>query len=124
MKMIKLTFCLRRKQGMTLEAFQAYWRGAHAAMVAERANVLGIRRYVQVHTTELDGLHQVLQARNGGSPEPFDGVAELWFDSLEGFRSQDPDARAASAELLADERTFIDLASSPMFVGEEYVVVD
>jgi hypothetical protein len=28
-------------------------------------------------------VHTILQARNGGSPEPFDGAAEPWFDSLD-----------------------------------------
>jgi len=80
---IKLTYCLRRRPGISLDEFQRYWRDTHAPLVAERAETLGIRRYVQVHTSDLADVHAMLQRRNGGSPEPFDGVAELWFDSLE-----------------------------------------
>lgn len=121
--MIKLTFCLRRRPGMTLEDFQRYWRGTHAALVAERAAVMGIRRYVQVHTTDLPGLHKSLQTRNGGAPEPYDGVAELWFDSLDALGGDDPAKRQAAAEMLADERNLIDLPNSPMWFSEEHVVV-
>ena len=122
--MVKLINCLRRKPGMSLEQFQRYWRDTHAPVVAERAEALGIRRYVQVHTSDLPDVHAMLQGRNGGSPEPFDGVAELWFDSLEAMVSDDPDAAKANAELFEDEMNFIDLANSPMWIAEENVVVD
>ena len=121
--MIKLVFCLRRKPGLSREEFQRYWRGEHAQLVAERADTLGIRRYVQVHTADQPGLHEALQARNSGSPEPYDGVAELWFDSLDAFEAGDQDRQRAVAELLDDERTFIDLPNSPMWLAEEHVVV-
>jgi uncharacterized protein (TIGR02118 family) len=122
--MIKLVFCLRRKPGTTREEFQRYWREQHATLVAERAEVLGIRRYVQVHTADLDALHEALRARNGGSPEPYDGVAELWFDSTDAFESGDPARIEAVTELLDDERKFIDLPNSPMWLAEEHQVVD
>lgn len=121
--MIKLTFCLRRRPDLTREEFQRYWRTTHAPLVAERAEALGIRRYVQCHTIDADGLHRSLQQRNGGAPEPFDGVAEIWVDSLEDFVADRPDARTAASELLADERNFIDLPSSPMWLAEEHEFV-
>jgi hypothetical protein len=64
-----------------------------------------------------------LQARNGGSPEPYDGVAELWFDSPDALGSDDPAAQQAAADLLSHERNFIDLPNSPMWVAEEHVIV-
>ena len=121
--MIKLTFCLRRREGLSLEEFQRYWRERHAPLVAERAETLGVRRYVQCHTADLDGVHRALRARNDGAPEPFDGVAELWFDDLDTFLADADDVREAAAELLADEREFIDLARSPMWLSEEHEVV-
>ena len=122
--MIKLTYCLRRKPDMSLEEFQQYWRDTHAPLVAERAQTLGIRRYVQVHTSDLSDVHALLQGRNGGSPAPFDGVAELWFDSLDAMGSDDPAVARANAELFEDEQNFIDLANSPMWLAEENVVVE
>lgn len=123
--MVKLTFCLRRLPTLSVEEFQDYWRGTHAGLVAARAETLGIRRYVQVHTSaELTGLHRALQARNGGAPDPFDGVAELWFDSIDAMTDDDPKVRQASAELLADERNFIDLENSPMWLAVEHEIVN
>ncbi len=120
--MIKLTYCLRRKPGMSWEEFSDYWRMIHAPLVKERAEILGIKRYVQVRTLQDRELHGRLQARNGGSPEPFDGIAELWYESLvPGSRREE--AAQAAQELLEDERNFIDLAKSPMWYGEETEVV-
>jgi len=121
--MIKLVFALRRKPELSRDQFQAYWRGTHAALVAERAELLKIRRYVQVHTMDLEGMHGAFQRRNGGAPEPFDGVAELWFDTLDALGGEDPAVRQAQSELLADEANFIDLANSPMWMSEENEVV-
>lgn len=121
--MIKLVFALRRRPDLSLEEFQTYWRETHAPLVAERAEVLQIKRYVQVHTKDLAGLHRAFRKRNGGAPEPFDGVAELWFDSLDAFGGDDPAVREAQAELLADEANFIDLANSPMWIADEFEVV-
>lgn len=120
--MLKLTYCLRRKSGMSWEEFSHYWREIHAPLVRERAEVLGIRRYLQVRTVQNPALHERFQARNGGSPEPYDGIAELWYDEMPAG-SRDEAARAAARELLEDERNFIDLANSPMWVGEETAVV-
>ncbi len=120
--MLKLTYCLRRKPGMTWEAFSAYWRDTHAPLVRERADVLGIKRYVQVRTMQDRELHARLQQRNGGAPEPFDGIAELWYDPAE-FGARGEAARIAARELLEDERNFIDLPNSPMWYGEEWEVV-
>lgn len=121
--MVKLTFCLRRLPHLSRSEFQAYWRGTHADLVAERSEVLRIRRYVQVHTADMDGLHRAFQARNLGAPEAFDGVAELWFDSVDDLTSDASEVRAAAAELLADEKNFIDLERSPMWVSEEHEIV-
>jgi uncharacterized protein (TIGR02118 family) len=121
--MYKLTFCLRRKPGISREEFQRYWRETHAPLVAERAELLGVRRYVQVHTADLDGLHAAFQARNGGAPEPYDGVAELWFDDLEAIATDDPRRQQAAAELLEDEKNFIDLPNSPLWIAEEHTIV-
>jgi uncharacterized protein (TIGR02118 family) len=120
--MIKLTYCLRRKQGLSWEEFSRYWGDVHAPLVQERAGALGIRRYVQVRTVQDRDLAARLQSRNGGSPEPFDGIAELWYDTLAGAGRTEEGAKAAR-ELLEDERNFIDLAASPIWFGDERVFV-
>lgn len=124
--MIKLTFCLRRRPDLSPEEFRRYWRDEHGPLVRDRAEVLGIRKYQQVHTLEEPELHEALQRRNGGAPEPFDGIAEVWVDDVAAFRggSGTDEARRAARDLLEDEARFIDLAASPMWLGEEIVFYD
>ena len=122
-RMIKLTFCLRRRPDLTAEEFSRYWKDEHGPLVRDRARVLGIRKYQQVHTLDEPDLHAALQRRNGGAPEPFDGIAEVWVDDVATFRggSGTDEAKRAARELLEDEARFIDLPASPMWLGEELV---
>ncbi len=120
--MIHLVFCLRRLPHLSLAEFQRYWREQHAAVVRAQAQALGIRRYVQAHTVE----HPIAAAAAAlrGAPEPYDGVAELWFDGEEMLtRMQSPQAVEASRLLLEDEQRFVDLGRSPIFFTEDNVVV-
>jgi uncharacterized protein (TIGR02118 family) len=116
---IKLVFCLRRLPALSRDEFRRYWYERHAPLVRSHAATLGIRRYVQTHGLD-HPIDAALQASRGG-PEGFDGVAELWWDSAEALAgAMATDAgRAASLALLEDERRFIDLERSPLFVAEE-----
>lgn len=123
MPMIKLTFCLRRLPHLTQAQFHDYWRNSHGPLVRSHAAALGISRYVQTHaiaTPFNDGLRQSRQA-----PEPFDGIAELWWPDLATFERAmiAPAARAAGKALLADEQTFIDLPRSPLWLNHEHQIV-
>ena len=121
--MTKLVFCLRRLPHLSPEEFQRYWYDRHAPLVRAHAATLRIRRYVQTHTL-VHPLNTALAASRGG-PEAFDGVAERWWDSVEDLAaaSATPEGRAAGAALLEDERRFIDLARSPLFVATERPIV-
>ena len=121
--MIKLTFCLTRRPDFTRDAFQAYWRDTHAPLVARVQESLRIRRYVQVHSLPVETSADIRASRGG--PEGYDGVAELWWDGMEDLAhtASDPAAREAGRMLLEDERRFIDLTRSPLWWGEEHVVI-
>ena len=123
--MIRLTFVLRRRSELSREEFQEYWRRQHGPLVAARSARLGILRYVQVHTKDDPVNDQMAEARGGMEP-PYDGVAELWWwtrdqivESLQDSAGQD-----AAAELLEDERKFIDLERSPLWLAHEYPQVN
>jgi uncharacterized protein (TIGR02118 family) len=120
--MIKLTFCLHRLPHLTREAFQRYWFEAHAPLVESHREALRIRRYVQMHSTTTD-LNDVIRAGRG-APQMYDGVAELWWGSFDDLTAamQSPEGQAAALALLEDERQFIDLARSPLFLGKEKVI--
>jgi uncharacterized protein (TIGR02118 family) len=123
--MIKLVFTLRRREDMTREEFQRYWREQHAPLVKRHADALRIRRYVQVHARDTD-LDEAIAGPRRSEPHFYDGVAELWWDSLEELVAAfSSDAgQAAGQELLEDEQRFIDLPRSPLWLGEENVVID
>ena len=122
--MIKLVFTVRRRDGMTREEFQRHWREQHAPLVLRHAGTLRIKRYVQTHARETP-LDEPLSASRGGEPGAYDGVAELWWDSLDDLIAawSTEEGVAAGMELLEDERRFIDLARSPIWLGEEHVVI-
>ena len=121
--MIKLTFALVRLPGLSRGEFQDYWFNHHAPLVAGVREVLGIRRYVQMHSLPNEVSEGLRASR--GAPEPYDGVAQLWYDSLEdlGQRMADPAAQEAGRRLLEDEKKFIDHSRSPLWWGEEKVIV-
>ncbi len=67
--MIKRVSLIRRKAGMSREEFFAHWTGPHAAIVRQMPGVRGLR-------------FGKVQSWN---PEEaaWDGVGEVWFDSME-----------------------------------------
>lgn len=123
--MIKLVYCVRQLPELSRQGFQSYWRETHGPLVRERAEKLGIRRYVQVHTLD-SPMNEALAASRETEEDPFDGVAELWWDDAQamGALASTEEGRAAARELLEDERNFIDFGRSVIFVAEENVVVD
>ena len=122
--MIKLVFTLRRRADMSREEFQRYWREQHAPLVKRHAEALRIRRYVQTHARDTD-LDELIVVSRGSEPGPYDGVAELWWDSFDDLaqRLAKPEAVEAGRQLLEDEKKFIDLARSPLWWGEEKVII-
>lgn len=122
--MIKLVFCLRRQPQISREAFQRYWREHHGPLMERNFARMGCRSYRQMHTLA-GGLADRVAASRGG-PEPYDGVAEVTWDSLDAMRAAtgSDDGRAAGQEMLADEKTFIDLENSPIFLTEARYAVD
>jgi uncharacterized protein (TIGR02118 family) len=122
--MLKITFCLRRRPGMSRDAFLTYWRERHGPLMRQHWAALGARGYRQMR--RLDGGIADKVAGSRGGPEPFDGVAEVWWDSLEDFQRSTgaADGRAAGKALLEDEARFIDLKNSPIFLTESQFGLD
>jgi uncharacterized protein (TIGR02118 family) len=123
--LIKLVFCLRRLPHLSLAEFQDYWLNTHGPLVRSHAETLKIRKYVQTHTLDAAGMQQALAASRE-APEGYDGVAELWWDSIEdlALSGATPEGREAAMALLEDERKFIDHARSPLWIAEEHPIVE
>jgi len=120
---VKITFCLRRLPHLSPQEFRRHWYEIHAPLVRKHQKALRIVRYIQFHS-DLGPLTEKLRAFRH-SPEPYDGVAEIWYESREALKAlgKDPSARAASREVLEDEKRFVDLARSPIWIGEERVII-
>ncbi len=108
--MVSALIAFKRRADLSVEAFQSYWRGDHAAVVAQLS---GIKRYVQSHP-RLGGYRRGELA--------FDGVAQLWFDDVDTLREQANSA--AYAAVLADEKKFLDVASKTMLLTDEHPIID
>jgi len=121
--MIKLVYCLKRKSGMSFEEFSTYWHEKHAALVPQFTEVLNIKKYTQSHTIQ-SSLGKPM-AGTGKSVEGYDGVAELWFDSIEDFLAgaTSEEGMRAFVELRADEEKFIDRENSVLWLCEEKCIV-
>jgi uncharacterized protein (TIGR02118 family) len=121
--MIKITFCLRRLPSLDQARFLDYWYRNHAPLVRRHAQALRIRRYIQLVRFDTELSMPMKMARQ--APQAYDGVAELWFDSLADISAgyRDRAASVAGRELLEDERKFIDLPNSPLWYSQERVII-
>ena len=120
--MIKLVYCLRRRADLSPEAFRRTWLVDHAPLVRRHAEAIGALRYVQSHAgfDELDaGLRE-----SRGLAEPYDGITEIWWESAEAMAhaGQTEESLAAGRALLEDERRFIDLSRSSLFLTTEHAI--
>jgi uncharacterized protein (TIGR02118 family) len=108
--MVKMIAFFKRTPGMSVEAFQAYWRTTHAEIVAQ---LPGLRKYVQSHT--------LLSGYRKGEPV-YDGIAEVWFDDTQAMRAVAQTSQYAAVR--ADEPNFIDLSTMGSIITEEHVIKD
>lgn len=123
--MVKYVYCIRRREGMSPAEFHAYWRDRHAPLIRSLASRFGAVRYVQSHTLDTP-LNAAFAQSHGFHLEPFDGVTELWWTSMDDFvaRNGSPDGLAAARVYQQDEANFIDFARSVAFLTEEHTVFD
>jgi uncharacterized protein (TIGR02118 family) len=112
--MIKYIICATRKAGMTREEFSAYWRHQHGPLVKSVPEFMRhVRKYVQCHL--------VGGAVPLGAAGDYDGVAELWFDSVDELVSAFNEPRYLEI-IRPDERKFVDLNKCISFITEEVLV--
>src|SRR5712691_10600556 len=122
--MIKLVFVIRRREDLPPEEFHRYWLEEHGPLASRLLEPLGARRYVQTHTLNTD--LNVALAASRGTAEAYDGLAEIWWDSLDAliaiFGSEE--GQRANETLIEDEATFIDFERSSFFITEEHTILE
>lgn len=121
--MIKLVYCVKKRPELGDEEFRDYWLNRHGPLVRELGPPLKVLRYVQSHTLPLE-LHDMVKATRGLG-DIYDGIAELWWESLDAFIDaySSPEGIEADAALREDEARFIDFAASCIFFTEEHAVI-
>jgi hypothetical protein len=102
----KILLPMKRKPGMSVEAFRDYYENHHAPYCAQFSGAVSryIRRYLDAHPHPENGLPEEL---------PYDVITELWFEDEAVFKgtlayltsSIMPD------EVVADERNLFDRSS-------------
>jgi uncharacterized protein (TIGR02118 family) len=119
LRMIKLVYVIRSRDDVPRAEFHRYWREEHAAKVKAVAQAIRATRYVQSHTLQTP-LNDAMPASRG-MIAAYEGITELWWDSMEDFTAAiTSEAGAAAVQMLADdEETFIDIARSTYFLTEE-----
>lgn len=123
--MVKYIVLLKRKEGLSREDFARHWHDVHGRQLAlAQPGLRYIRRYVQNHAfADRDDVptHLGLATRH----DSFDGVTEVWFDSVEDVRRLADENRVFYRDVLApDEERFLDRDRCATFVCVERVVVD
>lgn len=120
--MLKLVYCVRKRADVSAEEFHRYWLAEHGPLVKSLQKAMRAIRYVQSHA--IDAETNALLQSSRGSRDAYDGITEVWWSNREDFELglATDEGRAAAEALLDDERSFIDLAASALFMTEEHVI--
>ncbi|HVP31173.1 MAG TPA: EthD domain-containing protein [Myxococcota bacterium] len=115
--MLKMIATLRRKPGLSVDAFRKHWRYVHGPLVLSLPEMTRhIRRYVQNLPADLP----MPADATGG--EPIDGVAEMVFDDFESMQRCFAEP-SYLARVRPDEEAFLDLGRCQVVVVEERVLI-
>jgi uncharacterized protein (TIGR02118 family) len=122
---VKLIFVARRRPELSPEEFQEYWANNHAALVRELQDVTRIQKYVQSPTLDTPANAGFSEARGIPVEAPPDGVAEVWWDSIEDFNAgfSGAEGEEAGRRLIEDEAKFCDFATSRAFITEQRPII-
>jgi uncharacterized protein (TIGR02118 family) len=108
--MVKALSFFKRRAGMSVDDFQAYWRGRHPDVVTK---LPGVRRYVQSQTRP---------AAYKDREPVYDGIAEVWFDDTAAMHALRGTAQVAAVQ--ADEAGFIDRSTMGLIITDDHVIKD
>lgn len=122
--MIKVIYCIRRREDLSPSEFQQYWKGVHGQLLMEHRQALRLAGYVQ--TSPLAHKYSPTVERPHALAAPFDGVAELYWASEDDMNYAFEDARALEVQkLLADdEKNFIDHKHSSRWIAHEVAPIE
>ena len=123
--MIKLVYVVTKRTDISEKDFHEYWLKKHGPLVRSFAKAMRAKKYVQSHTVSEDA-GKGIRGTRPGMKNTYDGITEVWWDSLEDFSGGDgpKDGAEAARALLEDESKFIDFERSSIFLTEEHEIFD
>ncbi len=115
--MVKLVALLRRRPDLTHDDFLRHWRERHVPLL------LGLPDFTRHLRRYVHGVPAGAFAADATGMEPWDGAAEMWFESAEDM------GRAFALPcyldtIRADEARFLDLPRCAALVVREMVILD
>lgn len=115
--MIEVVYCMRRRNGMSHDAFASHWSQIHVPIVMQNIGVLRLSRYERILPLQHAFSGRVERRRT--MQEPYDGIAHLQWVSEEDMRhaSESDEALAMQRSLADDEALFVDAAGSCRWVA-------
>ena len=108
--MINAITIIKKKQNLTYEKFQNYWKNEHAEIVT-RSPLVGT--YVQSHPIYNDKLT---------FEDTVDGIAEIWFEDTNAMRTLA--ATKEYKDIQDDEKVFIDGSAVRLIIAEDIITVE
>ena len=112
--MVKVSIFLTRRADMTHDEFVTYWTEKHTPLLASLPpGAVQVHRYVQLLPSD-DRIAGVETAS-------YDGVAELWLDSVAGAASWFT-SDTYNSEIAPDEENFLDRSATRFLYATETVV--
>jgi uncharacterized protein (TIGR02118 family) len=111
--MVKLTCLLKRKPGMTPEAFHDHWKNHHGPLMK--------RSKVGSYVVRYEQNPKPLSAYRGDDDDGYDGVTVQWFESMDAYEASLKEEDFA--EVAADIATFLDVEHLDFVLTENPIVV-
>ena len=115
--MLKLTFLMKRKQGMSFDDFRDYYENRHAPLAAQLCPHLV--HYTRTYVTDCQPLARSAQLPDRG----FDCITECWYDVEGSWEDRKMDLLPADAfkQLAADEENFLDRRANRLLMTEQAI---
>ena len=117
--MVRMIYCVMRKEGVSLQDFRNYFDGEHKELVCELAKELKATEFSQSLTLMVERNFTMMIRR--GTEMPYDGVIEMWWDNATGFEkiSENAETQRKTDNFFNQASQYVDLTKSRMCFTEQ-----
>ena len=121
--MFKISFYVKKRDGISREAFKAYWLGEHADLNRRVLPELGVRQYLKCEVLHDHPLTQQAQIDYGTGPLRYDFVDHWICNDLAELKqgSESESVRCMLEKVYASEDCMIDISASNVQMSVDLV---